>query len=109
MKHYKSPTGSVHAYELDGSQDHLIDAAMTLMTGAQVEAHRNPPAPVPTPLQTLAKMDSDRALTQRELREFIVLTAYALKKNAVVDLTAIPVVAKAVAIEADADIIRKGI
>lgn len=40
MKHYLSPTNQIFAYELDGSQDHLIPEDYTLITNAQVDAIR---------------------------------------------------------------------
>lgn len=42
MKYYKDINGSVFAYELDGSQDHLIGDKVT-MTAEEVDAHINPP------------------------------------------------------------------
>jgi len=42
MKYYKDNAGKVYAYELDGSQDHLIGDKIA-MTLAEVEAHINPP------------------------------------------------------------------
>ena len=38
MKYYKAPTGDVWAYELDGSQDHLIPSDFVVMTQAEVDA-----------------------------------------------------------------------
>ena len=32
MKNYKSPTNAIYAYELDGSQDHLIPADFVAIT-----------------------------------------------------------------------------
>lgn len=42
MKHYKNPNGAVYAFELDGSQDHLIAEDMVAMTPAEVADHRKP-------------------------------------------------------------------
>lgn len=42
MKYYKDNQGNVFAYELDGSQDHLIGNKVA-MTAEEVEAHINPP------------------------------------------------------------------
>lgn len=44
MKFYKDPAGQVFAYEEDGSQDHLIDPGMVLMTPEEVEAYCSPVA-----------------------------------------------------------------
>jgi hypothetical protein len=35
MKHYLSPTNQIFAYELDGSQDHLIPENFTAITDSQ--------------------------------------------------------------------------
>ena len=65
------------------------------------------PAPKPeTPAMQLARLDSDNALTQRNLRDFIMLTAAAIKAGQPVDLTQIPGVAKVVAVEAQAAALR---
>jgi hypothetical protein len=40
MKHYLSPTNQIFAYELDGSQDHLIPSNFTSITDAQANAIR---------------------------------------------------------------------
>jgi hypothetical protein len=42
MKHYKKQDGSIWAFESDGSQDHLIEQDMMLLTQAELEAIRNP-------------------------------------------------------------------
>jgi hypothetical protein len=42
MKYYKDTNNIVYAYELDGSQDHLIGDKVA-MTADEVEAHLNPP------------------------------------------------------------------
>lgn len=38
MKHYLSPTGELYAYELDGSQDHLIPSDFKALTDVEVLA-----------------------------------------------------------------------
>lgn len=42
MKYYKDTQNNVFAYELDGSQDHLIGDKVA-MTAEEVEVHLNPP------------------------------------------------------------------
>jgi hypothetical protein len=37
MKHYKSPTDAIYAYELDGSQDHLIPADFIAITKEEAD------------------------------------------------------------------------
>ena len=48
MKYFISPDGNVHAYESDGSQDHLIREHFVPATPEQVQTIQNPPPP-PTP------------------------------------------------------------
>lgn len=43
MKYFKDVTGTVYAYEVDGSQDEWIKPDLVLMTPAEVDAHHNPP------------------------------------------------------------------
>ena len=64
--------------------------------------------PVPTPAQLLAQLDSENALTQRNLRETVMLMAEAFKTitNGSVDLSAIPGVAKVYEVEAQAAVLR---
>jgi hypothetical protein len=45
MKYYKDTNDNVYAYELDGSQDHLIGDKIA-MTPYEVEVHLNPPISV---------------------------------------------------------------
>jgi hypothetical protein len=44
MKHYKKPNNAIYAFELDGSQDHLITADMAPITNAEVAALTAPTA-----------------------------------------------------------------
>lgn len=55
MKHYLSPTGGLYAYEMDGSQDHLIPADFVAATDAQVQAIQHPQPPAPTLNQIIAR------------------------------------------------------
>ena len=57
MKYYKQ-NNEVFAYELDGSQDHLIGDKV-LMTDEEVEAHINPPK---TEVQILAEKVAESQL-----------------------------------------------
>lgn len=44
MKYYRDPaTGVVYAYELDGSQDGIIEPSFVPMTDEEVQAFLNPP------------------------------------------------------------------
>ena len=64
--------------------------------------------PPPTVQEQLAQLDADNTLTQRNLREFILLTTEAIKvaTNNAVDLSLIPGVAKVVSVEARAAVLR---
>lgn len=66
------------------------------------------PQPNPTPLELLAQLDQQNMLTQRNLRETIMLMAEAIKQatNNNIDLTLIPGVAKVVEVEAQAAALR---
>lgn len=48
MKYFKRPSGEVYAFEIDGSQDHLITPDMLPMSQAEVAAHLTPTVIVPT-------------------------------------------------------------
>jgi GrpB-like predicted nucleotidyltransferase (UPF0157 family) len=61
MKHYKSPDNAIYAYELDGSQDHLIPANFVLLTQEEVDAireiqHQEWLAAQPTKEQQIAEL-----------------------------------------------------
>ena len=83
---------------------------INLTTGETFE-HEDAPvisAPTPTPQNLLNKLDADNALTQRNLRETIMLMneAFKLVSSNAVDLSAIPGVAKVYAVEAEAAALR---
>jgi hypothetical protein len=40
MKHYISPDNKLFAFELDGSQDHLIPSSYVQVTDEQAQTHR---------------------------------------------------------------------
>jgi hypothetical protein len=77
-------------------------------TGETTEHDDSPATPqVVTPADLLAKLDSSNALTQRNLREFILLTVQAVKTlNPALDLSQIPGVAKVAEVEAQAASLR---
>lgn len=60
----------------------------------------------PTPLEQLRTLESQYALTQRNLREFILLTVEALKVGTPVDLSVLPGVQVVAAVEAEAAALR---
>jgi len=80
-----------------------------LQTG-EVTEHDDAPAtaPLPTTQDLLIKLDADNQLTQRNLRETVMLMAEAFKQvtNGAVDLSNIPGVAQVYAVEAEAAVLR---
>ena len=103
--HYKAPDNSLHFIEPEYA--HLLPAGSVPITDEEAEALKPVPAP-PTTQDKLNALDSANALTQRNLRDTIMLMAEALKvvSNNAVDLTAIPGVAKVYAVEAEAAVLR---
>lgn len=79
-----------------------------LATGETMELPDAEPAPqLPvTVVQQLATLEQQYTLTQRNLREFILLTVEALKVGAPVDLSVLPGVQVVAAVEAEAAVLR---
>lgn len=82
MKYYKQ-NNEVYAYEIDGSQDHLIGNKV-LMTATEVELHINP---IPTEEQILAEKVAE-AKAYLVATDFKVLPDYAPKSDEVIALRA---------------------
>ena len=60
MKYYLDTNNKVHAYELDGSQDHLV-GDKTPITRSQVAAMiaaNTPAPPAPTKAELMAKLEA---------------------------------------------------
>ena len=108
--HYKAPDHSVH--HLDSTQfEHLLPAGSIQITDEEAEAMRvaTIPAPVPpTVAEQLAKLDTDNALSQRNLRDTILLMSEAFKtlSGGALDLAQLPGVAKVAQVEAQAAELR---
>ena len=87
-----------------------VDAAEHAALIATVRASYVPPPPPvpPTAIEQLAKLDADNTLTQRNLRETIMLMneAFKLVSNNAVDLSNIPGVSQVYAVEAQAAALR---
>lgn len=85
-------TGEV--FQEEYTEQELVDIAAT-----------NIPA---TPLQALQRLDAANQLTQRNLRETVMLMSEAFKQvtGGAVDLSTIPGVAKVYAVEAEAAVLR---
>lgn len=103
--YYKAIDNSLHFIEPEFA--HLLPAGCVQITAEEAEALR-PVPPAPTTQDLLAKLDADNTLTQRNLRETVMLMAEAFKliSNNAVDLSTIPGVAKVYEVEAEAAALR---
>lgn len=110
MSHYKAPDNSIHS--LDSAEfEHLLPAGSVAITDEEAETLRLAaiPAPVPpTVVEQLAKLDTDNALSQRNLRDTILLMSEAFKtlSGGALDLAQLPGVAKVAQVEAQAAELR---
>ena len=104
--HYKAPDNSLHF--IDPEFAHLLPAGCVPVSAEEVEAIRAASIPAPTPIDLLNKLDAENQLTQRNLRETVMLMTEAFKTvtNGAVDLSAIPGVAKVYEVEAEAAALR---
>ena len=102
---YKAPDNSLHFIEPEFA--HMLPAGCVPITPEEAQALRPVPPP-PTTQDLLNKLDADNTLTQRNLRETIMLMAEAFKlvSNNAVDLSNIPGVAQVYAVEAEAAALR---
>ena len=105
MKHYKAPDNSLHFIEPEFA--YLLPAGCVQITAEEAEALR-PVPPAPTAQDLLNKLDADNTLTQRNLRETIMLMneAFKLVSSNSVDLSNIPGVSQVYAVEAEAAVLR---
>ena len=103
---YKAPDNSLHF--IDPEFAHLLPAGCVPVSAEEAEAIRAASIPVPTPKDLLNKLDAENQLTQRNLRETVMLMTEAFKTvtNGAVDLSAIPGVAQVYAVEAQAAALR---
>ena len=102
-----------HSYadvQMDMLEAHLgADAAEHAYLIATVKSNIKPVVVVlPTVQEQLAQLDAENTLTQRNLREFILLTTEAIKvaTNNAVDLSQLPGVANVANVEARAAVLR---
>ena len=102
---YKAPDNSLHFIEPEFA--HMLPAGCVPITPEEAEALRPVPPP-PTTQDLLNKLDADNTLTQRNLRETIMLMneAFKMVSNNAVDLSTIPGVAKVYEVEAEAAALR---
>ena len=102
---YKAPDNSIHF--LDSAEfEYLLPAGSVQITDAEAEALR--PVHMLTVADQLTKLDADNQLTQRNLRETVMLMSEAFKQvtGGAVDLSTIPGVAKVYEVEAQAAVLR---
>lgn len=102
---YKAPDNSLHF--IDPEYAHLLPSGCVPITPEEAEALRPVPPP-PTTQDLLNKLDADNQLTQRNLRETIMLMNEAFKtiSGGALDLGQIPGVAQVYAVEAQAEALR---
>ena len=102
---YKAPDNSLYFIEPEFA--YMLPDGCVQITAEEAEALR-PVPPAPTTQDLLAKLDADNTLTQRNLRETVMLMAEAFKliSNNAVDLSTIPGVAKVYEVEAEAAALR---
>lgn len=96
------------AIELTPEDYQALLAGTHTLEGGQLVPYVAPEPLPPTVAQQLARLDADNALSQRSLRETILLMAAAFETvtDGAVDLTKIPGVAKVAAVEAEAAALR---
>ena len=101
---YKALDNSLHVIEPEFA--HLLPVGSVPITEEEAEALRQPTPP--TPRDLLAKLDADNALTQRNLREVILLMAEGFKQatGGALDLSQVRGVAIVAAVEAQAEALR---
>ena len=102
---YKAPDNSLYFIEPEFA--YMLPDGCVQITAEEAEALR-PVPPAPTAQDLLNKLDADNTLTQRNLRETIMLMneAFKLVSSNAVDLSNIPGVAQVYAVEAQAAALR---
>jgi len=104
---YKAPDLSLHFLD-DDAYAHLLPEGSVAITDEEAEALRIAAIVPPTVQDQLAKLDAANALTQRNLRETVMLMAEAFKQvtGGAVDMTKLPGVANVYQVEAEAASLR---
>lgn len=105
--HYKAPDNSLHFLD-DDSFAHILPAGCVQITKEEAEAIIEANKPIPTAKEKLELLDAENALTQRNLRETVMLMNEAFKQlsGGALDLSQIPGVAMVYAVEAQAAELR---
>lgn len=112
MPHYKDANNELFWFDTPEAAAHLVAQGHVEITDAEAKAIIAAIKPIALPSPTdaagkLAQLDTDNHLTQRNLREFILLTAKAVQQlNPGLDLTQIPGIAKVAQVEAQAAALR---
>lgn len=81
MKTYKTPENQLYAFELDGSQDHLISEEMTMVTDDESQLIRSSVVHEPSPLEKISMIEAV-SMIPRVVREF---TIAGLEREAALD------------------------
>jgi len=103
---YKAPDNSIHVIEPEYA--HLLPVGSIAITDEEAEALRLAAIVPPSTFDLLAKLDADNTLTQRNLREVILLMAEGFKQatGGALDLSQVRGVAIVAAVEAQAEALR---
>ena len=101
---YKAPDNSIHFIEPEYA--HLLPAGCVPITDEEAQALR-PKPPEPTVQDQLNALDETYKLTQRNLRDFILLVTEAMKTGDPIDLSVLPGVQVVAAVEAEAQALRE--
>jgi len=105
LQNYKAPDNSLHCIEPEFA--YLLPLGCIAITEEEATALQTKSVE-PTIRDKLARLDAENALTQRNLRETIMLMAEAFKTvtGGAMDLSQIPGVAKVYEVEAEAANLR---
>lgn len=105
MRYYKDDKDGFYVLESDAIEP---QATWVQITGSEADTFIHVSVE-PTPQDRLNKLDEDNALTQRNLRETVMLMAEAFKtiSGGALDLSQIPGVQKVYAVEAEAKALRE--
>ena len=104
--YYKAPDNSIH--NVDPEFEYLLPADSVQISEAEAKDILASLITAPTTKDLLAKLDADNTLSQRNLRETILLMSEAFKQlsNGALDLTSIPGVKRVKDVEAQAAELR---
>jgi len=104
--HYKDQSNALYFLD-DASFEHLLPAGCVQITETEAQALKPVPAP-PTVAEKLAALDAANTLTQRNLRNTIMIMNEAFKQitGGALDLSNIPGVKKVYEVEAQAEALR---